>query len=151
MRSIPIIALLAVAPLAVSPDPCDPQPQPQNGCQPPADIVPPDPSRTDWQLYAVEYARSPGMPISRLVVTSDTTTTFDMSWIIYVAVGHGRVVLIDSGMDAPIILSPVNHAYWKLGDFRSPADAVGLIGIAESSVTDVIITHKHSDHTAGMM
>ena len=75
-----------------------------------------------------------------------------MSWYFYVAVGHGRVVLVDAGTDE-FVRRPegARRKSWAIERARSVPDALALIGLAPSHVTDVIVTHRHWDHVDGIV
>jgi glyoxylase-like metal-dependent hydrolase (beta-lactamase superfamily II) len=103
-----------------------------------------------WRLFAVEYARSHAYPRSRLV--RGATGVVDMSWYFYAAVGKGHVVLIDVGTDK-FKSKPGGDLWrrWQIARARDVPSALGLLGLTPPMVTDVILTHRHWDHTDGLV
>ena len=101
------------------------------------------------RLYAVEYARSDGVPVARLV--RGARGRVDMSWYFFVAVGHGRVVLIDCGTDA--LARPGRAALrerWSIARAVTVVEALSRLGLSPGDVTDVVLTHFHWDHTGAL-
>jgi glyoxylase-like metal-dependent hydrolase (beta-lactamase superfamily II) len=105
-----------------------------------------------WRLFAVEYARSSGVPERRLVAGAAPDARVDMSWYFFVAVGHGRVVLIDCGTDA--LSRPDRDALrarWSVTHAIGVVEALARVGLEPAQVTDVILTHHHWDHVGGLV
>jgi glyoxylase-like metal-dependent hydrolase (beta-lactamase superfamily II) len=104
-----------------------------------------------WRLWAVEYARSADIPERRLVRRAPAGARVDMSWYFFVAVGHGRVILVDCGTDA---LARAGRAElrqrWSIATATRVAEALGRLGLVPSDVTDVVLTHFHWDHAGGL-
>lgn len=104
-----------------------------------------------WHLYATEYARSEGVPARRLIRGADPTERVDMSWYFFVAVGRGRVVLIDCGTDAFVgPRAEARRRAWSVVDAVGVVDALDRLGLEPSRVTDVVLTHHHWDHVGGL-
>lgn len=102
-----------------------------------------------WTLYAVEYARSGAVALDRLV--RDGEGAVDMSWYFWLALGHGRAVLIDTGTDR-FALKPEGRTArrWSIRRSRAVPDALAATGLAPADITDVILTHHHWDHVEGL-
>ena len=102
-----------------------------------------------FRLYAVEYARSDGVPVGRLV--RGGTGRVDMSWYFFVAVGHGRVVLIDCGTDAfTRRAGAALRERWSIARAVTVTEALSRLGLSPADVTDVVLTHFHWDHTGAL-
>jgi len=104
-----------------------------------------------WRLLAVEYARSRGVQERRLVRGAPPGSRVDMSWYFFVAIGHGRVVLIDCGTDA--LSRPGRQGLrdrWSIASAVRVEEALGRVGLAPSDVTDIVLTHFHWDHVDGL-
>lgn len=104
-----------------------------------------------WSLYAVEYARSAALRESRLVRGVPFPARVDMSWYFFVAVGHGRVVLIDCGTDA--LVHPFREGLrgrWSIDRAISVTRALARVGLTPAEITDVVLTHSHWDHVGGL-
>ncbi|MFK7985061.1 MAG: MBL fold metallo-hydrolase [Sandaracinaceae bacterium] len=105
-----------------------------------------------WQVFALEHAASEGVPASRLVADAEPTERVEMSWGFFAVVGHGHVVLVDTGTDA--LASPRRETLqrrWGVVRSVSVVEALARIGIAPGAVTDVILTHYHWDHSEGLI
>ena len=104
-----------------------------------------------WALYAVEYARSAELSLDRLVEGAEPHETVDMSWYFWVAVGHDRVVLIDTGTDRFADRPEGKTATrWSVRRSRSVLEALSALGLEAADVTDVVLTHSHWDHVEGL-
>ncbi len=101
-----------------------------------------------WALWAVEYARSEGVPVDRLVEGAADEASVDMSWLFYVAVGPERVVLVDAGHD--FAEEDPRVEAWSVREHRPVAEALGRLGLDPADVTDVVLTHHHWDHVDGL-
>lgn len=102
-----------------------------------------------WSLFAVEYARSRGLPERTLVAGAPAGARVDMSWYFFVAVGRGRVVLVDAGTDA-LAGRPELRRRWAVTRAISVRAALSRVGLTAERVTDVIVTHRHWDHVDGI-
>lgn len=103
-----------------------------------------------WHLYAVEYARSERIPERRLVRGAGRARV-DMSWYFFVAVGRGRVVLVDCGTDA--LSRPGRQALrerWSISRAVGIEEALARVGLSPREVTDIVLTHYHWDHTGAL-
>jgi len=106
-------------------------------------------SKANWRVYAVEYARSKGVATKRLVAGGAPKGQVDMSWHFYVAVGHGRVVMVDAGSDhfaKKGYLTPK----WSIARSRTVVASLAQLGLKPVEVTDVVLTHFHWDHVGGV-
>ena len=71
---------------------------------------------------------------------ADTAVPIDLAFFLLRTGGH--TVLVDAGCD--------DMAGFVLRDFIGPVEALRRLGVAPEDVTDVIITHAHEDHMAGV-
>ena len=104
-----------------------------------------------WTVYAGEYARSGAVATRRLVKGAGPGEAVAMSWSVFVAVGRGRVVLIDTGADA-LVDSPNGDraSSWDIRYARTLAETLAPLGLSLWDVTDVILTHEHWDHAGNL-
>ncbi len=96
-----------------------------------------------YRLYAVHYAssnpdRSADHNFMSRVDFHDMPMPLD--FFVWVAIGEGRVILIDTGAEEQICRTR-GHNY-----MRSPAEGLAALGHAPEDVTDVVVTHMHWDH-----
>lgn len=101
-----------------------------------------------WRLFAVELARSSGVPARRLIQDAEPDERVAMSFYFFVAVGHGRVVLVDCGSDA--LLRAGMQRRWSIARAVSVEAALEKVGLSPGDVTDVVLTHHHWDHVGGL-
>jgi glyoxylase-like metal-dependent hydrolase (beta-lactamase superfamily II) len=99
-------------------------------------------------LYAVEYARSRGVPSRKLIAVADGVR--DMSWYFYVLVGDGAVALIDTGSDVLARSDGEERADWHVEHAASLETALRGVGLEPRDVTNVLLTHAHWDHADGL-
>lgn len=99
-------------------------------------------------LYALEYARSRGVPADKLIAGADGVR--DMSWYFYVLVGDGAVALIDTGSDVLAKSDSEERADWHVEHAVSLETALRGVGLEPRDVTDVLLTHAHWDHADGL-
>lgn len=99
-------------------------------------------------LYAVEYARSRGVPASKLIDGAEGQR--DMSWYFYVIAGSGQVVLIDTGSSVLADADGEERAGWRVEAAVALEEALQAVGLEPSDVTDVLLTHAHWDHADGL-
>jgi len=96
-----------------------------------------------YSLHAVHYASSSGnRKASHNFMTPVDIHDLPMplDFFVWVAVGAGRVILIDTGSERNICESR-GHIY-----LRCPTEGLAALGHTPEDVTDVIVTHMHWDH-----
>ncbi len=100
-----------------------------------------------YEVYAVRFGTIPGCPVSLLVPGAEPQRKVDLAMTFWVLKGPGkRTVLVDAGFYRPKIF----EEYKGIADYTRPDRAVGRLGIKPEEVTDVIVTHMHSDHVDGV-
>jgi glyoxylase-like metal-dependent hydrolase (beta-lactamase superfamily II) len=101
-----------------------------------------------YEAYAVRFATLPGCPLANLVKGADPKRTIDLAMTFWVLKDPGgRTVLVDAGFYREEILKGYGVAAGA--DFTRPDKALERLGIKPDEVTDVILTHMHSDHVDG--
>jgi glyoxylase-like metal-dependent hydrolase (beta-lactamase superfamily II) len=63
--------------------------------------------------------------------------------------GHGRTILVDVGSGAGY--GEKNQQIYSFQDVEPLAEVLGRAGVGVADVTDVILTHLHFDHGAGVV
>ena len=100
-----------------------------------------------YEVYAVRYGTLPGCPVSALVQGAEPQRKVDLAMTVWVLKGpDGRTVLVDAGFYRPQFFKE----FEGIADYTRPDRAVGRLGIRPEEVTDVIVTHMHSDHVDGV-
>lgn len=100
-----------------------------------------------YHIVAVWFATERNIPTHYLVLHADTTRVSDAADIFWVLRPDGdskRTILFDAGYYRQQIVDKA-----KPDPYARPSDAIRKAGIAPESVTDVIISHVHSDHLDG--
>jgi glyoxylase-like metal-dependent hydrolase (beta-lactamase superfamily II) len=105
-------------------------------------------SRPGRALYAVEYARSRGLPAGKLIAGASGKR--DMSWYFYVVVGDDQVALIDTGSSVLADAAGDERADWRVEAAVTLDEALATVGLEPRDVTDVLLTHAHWDHADGL-
>lgn len=98
-----------------------------------------------YEVYAIEYAKLAGFPANALILGADSARKLDLSMMVWLVKGEGRVILVDAGFYRQEFLST-----WKVKDFRKPSDAVAAFGVRPEEVTDIVVSHMHWDHADGV-
>jgi glyoxylase-like metal-dependent hydrolase (beta-lactamase superfamily II) len=94
----------------------------------------------EYELFAVRYATRDGRRDKHFLGGDPHDGPMQMDYFLWVAVGDGRVIVIDAGFTEEV-------ARKRSRTFlRSPIDALGLIGVDPDAVKDVVLTHLHYDH-----
>ncbi len=88
-------------------------------------------------VYCIEYGEST-LPESMVFIGGETEKTIPISFCVYLIRSGERNILIDAGCDT--------MPGFVMRNFRSPVCVLAEIGIKETDITDVIITHAHHDH-----
>jgi len=102
---------------------------------------------TRYHIDAVWFATERDIPVHYLVLHADTTRTSDVADIVWVLRPEGtskRVILFDAGYYRQKIVDKAKPA-----PYTRPSDAIRKTGVAPDAVTDIVISHVHSDHLDG--
>ncbi len=98
-----------------------------------------------YEAYAVRFATARDCPLSYLVQGADPKRKIDLAMTLWVLKAKGgRTVLVDVGFYRQELLKN-----YGVVDFTRPDKALERLGIKPDGVTDVILTHMHSDHVDG--
>jgi len=99
-----------------------------------------------YDIYAVRFAHVP-YGLSSLVAGAERGPQVDIAFTVWPLrdTSSGRVILVDAGFYRDKFIQS-----WKPQDFVRPSEALAKgLGIAPDTVTDIIITHSHWDHSDG--
>lgn len=100
-----------------------------------------------YHIAAVWFATERNIPLHYLVLHADTTRVSDAADIVWVLRPEGtskRTILFDAGYYRQQLLDAA-----KPVPYARPSDAIRKTGVASEAVTDIIISHVHSDHLDG--
>ena len=101
-----------------------------------------------YEAYAVRFATLPGCPLANLVKGADPERKIDLAMTLWVLKDPGgRTVLVDAGFYRQEILK--SYGVTDISRFTRPDKALERLRIKPDEVTDVILTHMHSDHVDG--
>jgi glyoxylase-like metal-dependent hydrolase (beta-lactamase superfamily II) len=100
---------------------------------------------SEYEVYAIRFATEKDrVPLSFAAAGAsdkDSISFCDMFWLL---VGNGKHILIDAGYP----LNDFNKEWSSI--YIRPDSALLRIGIRANDITDIIITHPHDDHIAGI-
>ena len=99
----------------------------------------------DYHIYALKFASGGQSPISELVSggpSKDSINLFFMTWLI--KGNNGKNILVDAGFTRD--LDWASQIPW----FTSPDTILMEMNIMPGDITDIIMTHPHSDHINGI-
>ena len=100
-----------------------------------------------YEVYTIEYTKNPtNVPVSEIAVGANSKDSVTFSFYIWFLKGdNGRKVLVDVGY-----LRDSTKPLPSLREYQRPDSALKRIGVDANDITDVIITHPHSDHIGGL-
>lgn len=104
-------------------------------------------SAVQYDLYAIRYATAPHRVRRQnfLEPTDDPhDTPMPMDFFVWLAIGGGRHILIDTGSDEATCKARGYHF------LRNPADGVKQLGVTPAAIDTVISTHLHWDHSGNV-
>lgn len=93
-----------------------------------------------YEVYALKYAERDAQRTDHFVGGDPHDAPMPMDYFIWVIRNHERLVLVDTGFDAPMATKRGRRL------LRQPREALRLIGVAAEDVRTVVITHLHNDH-----
>ena len=98
------------------------------------------PSIPVYEVYALKYAERDARRTDNFVGGDPHDAPMPMDYFIWLIRNDDRVVLVDTGFDAPMAIKRGRRL------LRQPRVALRLIGVAAEDVRTVVITHLHNDH-----
>ena len=98
-----------------------------------------------WQVHALKYAERGGRTRADSFIFDDNhDAPHDIDYFIWVLRRGSETILVDCGYDAP-------EAKRRGRDIqRDPRAALAEIGIRDTDVSQIIVTHLHYDHAGGL-
>jgi len=96
--------------------------------------------RNTLELYGIKYGESK-YPSERIFHGDTLKNPVDFVWMFYAIKYNDRTILIDTGFSDKKLASSFDV------DHSDPLELLQEIGIYPDDVTDVIVTHRHFDHT----
>lgn len=94
-----------------------------------------------YEILAVKYAeRFSRTRADSFIMADDHASPHPMDFFVWVVRNRDRTIVVDTGFDAAEARSRGREI------LRTPAEALGTLGIDASKVEEVVITHLHFDH-----
>lgn len=94
-----------------------------------------------YEVLAVKYAeRVNRVRAENFIMADDHNAPHPMDYFVWVVRNANRTIIVDTGFDEAEAKRRNREV------LRSPALALGLLGIDAAKVTDVVVTHLHYDH-----
>ena len=100
----------------------------------------PDPI-PEYEVYALRYATRDGRRRDHFIGGDPHDGPMPMDYFVWVAVGAGRTIVIDTGFTEEVSRRRGGRTY-----LRCPVQALAQLDVLPESVGDVILTHLHYDH-----
>ena len=98
-----------------------------------------------FEVHAVRFGTLRDCPVTNLVKGADPARKLDLAMTVWVPnCPDGRIILVDAGCYRPSLLK-----FYGMADFTRPDKALERLRIKPEDVTDIILTHMHSDHVDG--
>jgi len=95
----------------------------------------------EYELFAIRYATRPARRTDNFIGGDPRDEPMPMDYFVWVAISPDFTVVVDTG------LSRETAAKRKRTFLHSPIDVLRDLGVDAETVTDVILTHLHNDHT----
>ena len=97
-----------------------------------------------YEIYALKYAGPFSRKLDVVLWNEGWDENVEVNYYIWAIKGGDETIVVDAGTG----LTEANKR--KLKGYVNPVDALKRIGVDESNVNKVIITHMHFDHVGGM-
>ncbi|WP_077000184.1 N-acyl homoserine lactonase family protein [Variovorax sp. KK3] len=94
----------------------------------------------DYEVVALRYATRAGARPDHFVGGDPHDVPMPMDYYLWVVRDAERLFLIDTGFNADMAVK--RHRTL----LRTPAEALGLLGIERDDVEQIVVTHLHNDH-----
>src|SRR3546814_11857564 len=95
----------------------------------------------EYEVYALRYATRDGRRRDCFLGGSPTDVPLPMDVCVWVEVGAGRTIVIDTGFTEEVSGRRGGRTY-----LRCPVQALAQLDVAANGVGDVVLTHLHYDH-----
>lgn len=99
-----------------------------------------------YEVHAIRYATVDRTRASNFHAppAGDPDAVMPLDFFVWLIVGDGRVVLVDTGFSAASALA--RNRRWTVG----PVDSLQRLGLSADAVQDVVVTHLHYDHAGNL-
>lgn len=99
-----------------------------------------------FEVLAVKYATVDRVRQSNFLhpVDGDAQASMALDFFVWLLIGEGRVILVDTGF------SPASALVRQRHYLVSPVESLRRLGYAPGDVSDVVITHLHYDHAGNV-
>lgn len=99
-----------------------------------------------FQVTAIKYATVERLRKDNFLhpVDGDAQASMRLDFFVWLIVGHGATVLVDTGF------SPLSALVRRRQYLVSPVDSLKALGYAPQDVQDVVATHLHYDHAGNI-
>jgi glyoxylase-like metal-dependent hydrolase (beta-lactamase superfamily II) len=97
-----------------------------------------------YEIYAVKYAGPFPRKLAMVLWNEGWEENIEVNYYVWAIKGKDETIVVDAGTGL------TEASKRKLKGYVNPLDALKRIGVDESRVNKVIITHMHFDHVGGM-
>lgn len=95
----------------------------------------------EYEVFAVKYGAHTGRPMNINFIDGDPhDTSGAIAYYVWLIRGHGRTVLVDTGMTKEAAASRGRTLD------RLPREGLEALGVSPREVQEVVVTHLHFDH-----
>lgn len=100
----------------------------------------------DYEIYAIEFARMNYRTHAKdIAIGANPKDTVDTSFFIWLLIGNNKKILVDAGYNRDATKSQQYFLH-----YIRPDSALLKINVTADEITDIILTHPHWDHIAGI-
>jgi len=93
-----------------------------------------------YEVYAIKYATRPGRRPEHFIGGDPHDAPMPMDYYVWLVRNEQRLFLVDTGFTQEMAMERQRTF------LRSPLQGLGLLGVTQAQVKEVILTHLHYDH-----
>jgi glyoxylase-like metal-dependent hydrolase (beta-lactamase superfamily II) len=98
----------------------------------------------EYEIYAVKYGGPYPRKLASVLWLEGWDEQIDINYYVWVIRGGGETIVVDTGTGPGLAVER------RLSPWTNPVDVLSRIGATAGTVTRVILTHLHWDHSGGM-
>jgi glyoxylase-like metal-dependent hydrolase (beta-lactamase superfamily II) len=105
-------------------------------------------SSDTYEVYAIQFAQSWFMKLSEVAVGASDKDSIEGCYMFWLLKGKEKTILVDAGFIKNEYTNGDHN--WDRQMFIRPDSALLRMNITADDITDIILTHPHSDHIGGI-
>jgi glyoxylase-like metal-dependent hydrolase (beta-lactamase superfamily II) len=99
--------------------------------------------KNTYEVYGLKFATNGKVPVSAVAVGAVSKDSVQICYMLWALKGSaGKTILVDAGFTDTVSM--------RLSGYVRPDQALAKINIQPADVSDIILTHPHTDHLNGI-